>query len=121
VRCPPINPRLHPTVESDSKLLDLDHLSKQTLGNRDLEREVLELFAHMAGEQVERLEAGVDAKERREAAHAIVGSARAIGAFEAARMAGEVERGEEPVDAKIAALAVEIGELRKFIFARLGK
>lgn len=100
-------------------MLDLDHLSSQTLGNRELEREVLGLFVGMAGEQVERLKANPDPKARREVAHAIIGSARAIGAFTVARLAGEVERGEEPVDAKIVALAVEIDEVRKFIVARL--
>jgi len=110
---------LFPVVESDSELLDLDHLSKQTLGNRDLEREVLGLFVRVAGEQLERIEASTSSRERREAAHAIIGSARAIGAFDVARIAGEVERGEEPVDTRVAALAAEIDKVSKFIVSRL--
>ena len=102
-------------------MLDLDHLSRQTLGDRALEREILGLFVRMAGEQVSRLKSSATPGERREAAHAIVGSARAIGAFTAARLAAEVERGEEPVEARIAALAAEIDDIRKFIAARLEK
>ena len=80
---------------------------------------MLGLFVGMADEQVDRLKANPDPRVRREVAHAIIGSARAIGAFSVAHLAGEVERGEEPVEAKIAALAVEIDAVRKFIVARL--
>jgi HPt (histidine-containing phosphotransfer) domain-containing protein len=102
-------------------LLDLDHLSRQTLGNQELEREVLGLFIGMAFEQLGRLRASTDPRQRREAAHAINGSARAIGAFSVAQIAGELERGEEPIDGQIAALTVEIEKVCKFIAARLEK
>jgi HPt (histidine-containing phosphotransfer) domain-containing protein len=102
-------------------LLDLEHLSRQTLGNRDLEREVLELFVRHSGEQLERLTGSASESERRESAHAIVGAARAIGAFEVARIAGEIERSRGPLGAELAELAAAVGKTCDFIAGRLAK
>jgi HPt (histidine-containing phosphotransfer) domain-containing protein len=102
-------------------LLDLDHLSRQTLGNRDLQREVLELFVSHSDQQLERLARSRSASERRESAHAIVGSARAIGAFDVARAAGEIERSPGPEGADLAELAALVKETREFIVDLLAK
>jgi HPt (histidine-containing phosphotransfer) domain-containing protein len=102
-------------------LLDLEHLSRQTLGNRQLEREVLELFVTHSGGQLERLTASASESERRESAHAIVGAARAIGAFEVARIAAEIERNRGAVDAELAELAAAVRKTCDFIAGRLAK
>ena len=96
-------------------MLDLDHLSRQTLGNRTLENEVLELFIGQAEIQVDLIRATVDLRARREAAHALVGSARAIGAADVSRIAGEIERMEGPDDAAIEALAGAVADTNAFI------
>lgn len=71
--------------------VDLVHLSRRTAGDRALEREVLSGFVRQCDLYLDRLHEARDATARRSAAHALVGSARAIGAFELARAAWEVE------------------------------
>ncbi|MGH6866065.1 MAG: Hpt domain-containing protein, partial [Methyloceanibacter sp.] len=62
-----------------SRPVDLVHLSRYTLGERDLEREVLELFCSQSLVYLERLREAQSDKEWIEAAHTLKGSARAIG------------------------------------------
>jgi HPt (histidine-containing phosphotransfer) domain-containing protein len=80
--------------------IDLVHLSRQTLGDRALEVEILNLFVVQARALVERLDAAAEPGARGDLAHTLKGSARAIGAFrvaaaaeacEAACAAGEAE------------------------------
>ncbi len=64
--------------------IDLVHLSRQTFGDHDLERELLELFDAQAAQCAERLRAPArvgDGDWRIGLAHTIKGSARAVGAF----------------------------------------
>ena len=74
--------------------IDLVHLSRQTMGDRALEIEVLALFDRQAAQISERLgaieidRAGV---WRADLAHKLKGSARAIGAFEVATAAEDYE------------------------------
>jgi HPt (histidine-containing phosphotransfer) domain-containing protein len=63
--------------------IDLIHLAHQTLGDRDLETELLGLFRRQAGQIIERLAAdlpGDSVPWRADLAHTLKGSARAIGA-----------------------------------------
>jgi HPt (histidine-containing phosphotransfer) domain-containing protein len=70
--------------------IDLVHLARMTLGERSLEREVLQLFDRQALILMERLQvAPVDAVPS--LAHTLKGSARAIGAAHVARAAEAVE------------------------------
>jgi HPt (histidine-containing phosphotransfer) domain-containing protein len=108
-------------MSPDTSLLDLEHLSRQTLGNRALEREVLELFVSHSGEQLQRLNGSASESERRESAHAIVGAARAIGAFEVARIAGAIERSRGPLGAELDELATSVRKTCDFIAGRLAK
>jgi HPt (histidine-containing phosphotransfer) domain-containing protein len=83
------------TSEARSQALaepvDLGHLSRYTLNERRLEREVLELFCTQSVVYIERLrQAGCD-REWREAAHSLKGSALGIGAWD---VAGAAERAE---------------------------
>ncbi|MCW5689232.1 MAG: Hpt domain-containing protein [Pseudolabrys sp.] len=78
-------------VKIDEAVLDRSHLARMTLGNRDLEHEVLELFDRQADLLVGRMRktdgAGVHAL-----AHALKGSAAGIGAGAVARAAEATER-----------------------------
>jgi len=58
-----------------------------------LEREVVALFLLKSLADLERLKSAAIDTARREAAHAIGGSARAVGAGKLARLAAEVEGG----------------------------
>ncbi len=74
--------------------LDLDHLSRQTFGDPELEDELLRLFDEQAAQILGRLAAPFEAGEaerRADVAHAIKGSALAIGASATAEMAGSYE------------------------------
>jgi HPt (histidine-containing phosphotransfer) domain-containing protein len=90
--------------------IDLFHLARQTGGETALEHAVLRLFAANSVTDLGRLKAA-SGQARREAAHLIVGSARAIGAEQVARLAAHVEKDEGDV----AALEAAIVEAREFI------
>jgi HPt (histidine-containing phosphotransfer) domain-containing protein len=94
--------------------IDLGFLEKQSLGRQDLLREVLALFDVHAANQVSRVHAATSPRVRREAAHAIVGAARGIGAFAVAAAAQAVERGDDPATG-IANLDRAVSEARAFI------
>lgn len=72
-----------------SRPVDLAHLARQTMGNADLEREVLRLFL----KQSERVLAKMadPSGNTAELAHALVGSARGIGAWQVAAEAEALE------------------------------
>ena len=60
-------------------VIDDDHLSRMTLGDRRLEREVLEIFVRQTVIMLERI-AGAEPALAAAAAHTLTGSARGIGA-----------------------------------------
>jgi HPt (histidine-containing phosphotransfer) domain-containing protein len=98
--------------------IDLVHLARMTLGERSLEREVLQLFDRQAAILVARMEtAPADAIPS--LAHTLKGSARAIGAGSVARAAEAVELMERAADADLrralAALGTTTQEARSFI------
>lgn len=74
--------------------IDLVHLSRQTMGDRELEHEVLALFERQAshiGGKLATLESGEDHLVRADLAHKLKGSARAVGAFAVATAAENYE------------------------------
>ncbi|GLR85573.1 histidine kinase [Bradyrhizobium iriomotense] len=93
---PPLAPLDHP--------LDLDHLARMTLGDAELESEVLAMFA----EQSSRLVAAMAAlpSDASALAHKLKGSARGIGAFAVADAAAELECAIRTGDNPIRAFAV---------------
>jgi HPt (histidine-containing phosphotransfer) domain-containing protein len=96
-----------------SRPVDLAHLSRQTMGDRALEQEVLALFAQQAAavsDQIARASVG----ERLRLAHGLKGSARGVGAFAIADCVVDVERRPEDKD-NLDRLAVLINEARQFI------
>jgi HPt (histidine-containing phosphotransfer) domain-containing protein len=73
--------------EPTSRPIDLIHLARQTLGDRDLETELLGLFTRQAIQIVARLSADLPSDDipwRADLAHTLKGSARAIGAIRVA-------------------------------------
>ncbi|HAH64076.1 MAG TPA: Hpt domain-containing protein [Rhizobiales bacterium] len=81
-----------PAVRKGSvRPVDLVHLSRYTLGERELEREVLELFCTQSLLYLERLKTAQSDKDWKDAAHSLKGSARAIGAWRTAEAAERAE------------------------------
>jgi HPt (histidine-containing phosphotransfer) domain-containing protein len=72
-------------------VIDDDHLGRMTLGDRRLEREVLEIFVRQTVIMLERI-AGAEPALAAAAAHTLTGSARGIGAWRVARAAEQLER-----------------------------
>lgn len=74
--------------------IDLVHLSRQTLGDRGLEIELLQLFDRQAAQIAARLASDVGSADRRwrhDLSHTLKGSARAIGAGQVANAAQHYE------------------------------
>ena len=102
--------------------LDIEHLSRMTLGDRALEREVLMLFDHQAAMLAERLD-GATMTLAASCAHTLKGSARGIGAWRLARAAEQVEHniaaGELELTAVIAQLVGAVDATRSAIARHL--
>jgi HPt (histidine-containing phosphotransfer) domain-containing protein len=92
-------------IEIEAPVLDLQHLERQTLGDAALQREVLALFVRQSARTVAELRTLTDSGKRREAAHALKGSARGIGAFAVAERAAAIEAHPDDFADGIAALA----------------
>jgi HPt (histidine-containing phosphotransfer) domain-containing protein len=100
------------------KPIDLAHLSRQTGGDRALERELLALFAGQCRLHLRTIHAGADRRERMDAAHTLKGAARAVGAWQVAEAAGRVEEslaGPQPDDDALDALTLAAAEARAAI------
>jgi HPt (histidine-containing phosphotransfer) domain-containing protein len=83
--------------------IDTQHLSRMTLGELSLQREVLALFDRQADILLPRIRRGAPAVAAA-SAHTLKGSAVGIGAFKVARAAEAVEQArEQPKEAAIAA------------------
>ena len=79
-----------PAREHMSTSIDQVHLERMTLGDRSLEREVLEIFARQTAMTLERT-AGAGPARTAAAAHTLKGSARGIGAWRVAAAAERLE------------------------------
>src|SRR5690606_39087311 len=73
-----------------SRPIDLAHLSRQTMGDRALEQEILAMFAQQLSVAGERM-ASADVTERHRLAHTLKGSARGVGAFALGDCAAAIE------------------------------
>src|SRR5215475_15557333 len=74
---------------SDGLPVDLDHLGRMTLGEKDLEREVLQMFLKQTGRLLKAL--ADSPAEAGALSHTLKGSAQAVGAFRVADSAAAVE------------------------------
>ena len=109
-----------PPLVPDGPALDLDHLARMTLGERELEREVLMLFTQQSTDLLARLEKLP--REGASLAHTLKGSARGIGAFAVAEAADNLEqrlRQGLPVTAEVTALQRSVGSALAAIAERL--
>jgi HPt (histidine-containing phosphotransfer) domain-containing protein len=98
--------------------IDLVHLARTTLGERSLERELLQLFEQQANLLLQRMQAApVEALPT--LAHTLKSVARVIGAAQVARAAEAVEFIDTAIGADVtralAALRVATDEARSFI------
>ncbi|MDQ0320523.1 HPt (histidine-containing phosphotransfer) domain-containing protein [Pararhizobium capsulatum DSM 1112] len=94
-----------------SKAIDLEHLSNQTMGDKALEIEVLQLFARQTRQLLKNLSEDTGGA-RGEIAHRLKGAALGIGAFAVAEAAGAVERDpSEPAHIALLSAAVLDAEL----------
>jgi HPt (histidine-containing phosphotransfer) domain-containing protein len=108
--------------------IDLVHLSRQTLGDRALETELLQLFDRQAAQIAARLAAdtgNADRRWRQDLSHTLKGSARAIGAGVVANTAQHYEnvlastRDDSQIAAARDALIAAVDVARKAIRALL--
>ena len=103
--------------------IDMDHLSRQTLGDPGLEDEVLRLFEEMTRVYYERLEGSTTVDDLLTNLHTIKGAAAGVGAFalaELARVAETELREGAPVNPeRIDDLAIAVQEVSSFISERL--
>lgn len=103
--------------------IDTEHLSRQTGGDHELERELLTLFAQQCVLLLRTIHGSADRQARIDAAHTLKGAALAIGAWQVADAADRIELslgGAEPAPSENAldALALAAAEARAAI-ARL--
>lgn len=82
---------------SCSHPVDRAHLARYTMGDADLEREILELFASQTWKTIAELRQAPSDETWHVAAHTLKGSARAVGAWE---LAAEAERAERLTGAR---------------------
>jgi hypothetical protein len=88
-----IDPKDAPSLAPDDRPIDLVHLARMTLGDRSLEREVLQLFDRQASLLIARMRSA-SPEGVATLAHTMKGSARGIGAWRVARAAEAVELAE---------------------------
>jgi HPt (histidine-containing phosphotransfer) domain-containing protein len=91
-------------------VIDEDHLGRMTLGDRGLEREVLEIFVRQSTIMLTRIAAAEPALAAA-AAHTLMGSARGIGAWRVARAAERLEQAAGS-DSSEADLGEAVAELK---------
>lgn len=93
--------------------INMEHLSRQTMGDKSVEREVLAIFIEQARGCIEEL-ARVNGLACKAIAHRMLGASRGIGAFAVAEAAQALE--EDPSStARIAAVRVAVDEAESFI------
>jgi len=103
--------------------IDLNHLSRQTMGDSGLEMEVLRLFDEMSRTYYGRLETSTTVADLLVNLHTLKGAAMGIGAFQLADLARVAEtelRNGVPVNPeRIEDLHVAVEELSTFIAGRI--
>lgn len=102
-----------PATPAKSKPIDFAHLSRQTMGDKDLEIEILQLFTRNARTLLHDL-ATADEDQIKAIAHRLKGSADAVGAFGVSAAAEAVENDSKD-SAALAKVAVSVVEAENFI------
>jgi HPt (histidine-containing phosphotransfer) domain-containing protein len=114
-----IDPMSAPALSPAERPIDLQHLSRMTLGERELEREVLSLFERQAAMLMHKIRDAEPAIVSAYA-HTLKGSARGIGAWPVARAADTVEAAANANDRAglvpaIAELGAAVGQAKQVI------
>jgi len=111
-------------VEQEAAVIDRGQLAHMTFGDRDLEREVLQLFDRQAAMLIVRMRAGGPAALA-PLAHTLKGSASGVGASRVVNAAAAAERviDATPGDCSLAIdrLAQAVDEARALIAELLGE
>jgi HPt (histidine-containing phosphotransfer) domain-containing protein len=103
---------------AEGAVIDTEHLSRMTLGESSLQREVLALFDRQADMLLPRIRGGAPAMAA-VSAHTLKGSAVGIGAFKVARAVEQVEQARDAqIGAAVDTLAAVLEEAKAEI-ARL--
>jgi HPt (histidine-containing phosphotransfer) domain-containing protein len=105
-----------PPLAPDDGPIDFEHLNRMTLGDGNLEREVLAMFSAQSADLIGTI--STLPQNARALAHTLKGSARAIGAFTVANAAARLEEaltsGSDPSD-QLAALSDAVALTRTAI------
>ena len=78
--------------ESECLPIDHNHLAKYTMGDAELQYEVLQLFIEQLPSLISQLRAAASEKDWYIAAHTLKGSARAVGAHALGELAADAEK-----------------------------
>ncbi|WP_099866673.1 Hpt domain-containing protein [Pararhizobium haloflavum] len=105
-------PECRQRVADCRRPIDLEHFSRQTMGNKELEAEVLQLFIRQVRECTRAIERS--GSDRAGLAHMLKGSARGVGAFTLADRAAALES-EPESEAHVEALARAVVEVENFL------
>jgi HPt (histidine-containing phosphotransfer) domain-containing protein len=111
-------PRAATPTAAAERPIDLVHLARMTLGDRSLEREVLQLFDRQAMLLCGRMAATASPAACADLAHTLKGSARGLGAWRVAAAAEVLEsccRADAPPEAALAAVTASVDEARDVI------
>jgi HPt (histidine-containing phosphotransfer) domain-containing protein len=102
-------------ISAYTRPIDLVHLTRQTMGDRAIEIEILGMFAkQMSGSRVSMAKGNAD--ERKRLAHTIKGTARSVGAFAIGDVAERIEKA--PLNSNLLnELSDEIAHVLDFIAA----
>jgi HPt (histidine-containing phosphotransfer) domain-containing protein len=116
---------MHEAAAIPLRVIDDEHLERITLGDRHLEREVLQIFVRQSAMMLERI-SGAQSTVLFTAAHTLIGSARGVGAWRVADAAERLERASregrsEDISEAIADLKAASLEATAAIAARLAK
>lgn len=100
--------------------IDIEHLSRQTDGDHELERELLALFAQQCVRLLRTIHGDAEKQARMDAAHTLKGAARAVGAWGVADAADRIEQAlgasaAGPGDDALDALTLAAAEARAAI------
>ncbi len=99
-------------VSGTAKPVDLVHLSRQTMGDEELERDVLSIFMKQSASYLRQILDAGNERDRQQCAHQLKGAARGIGAWELARIA---EAAEQPGFSDMTAIQEEILAVCEYI------
>ncbi len=94
------------------KPVDLVHLSKLTMGDRDLELEILKLFLVQIPNYLEMIKSAKTDEEIYVAAHTIKGAASNVGAFPLADLARNAEKSNK---FHVQAILDELSEITEYV------